>query len=101
AELSESSTSGFSGLSRDGSLASVLGVSFPRVLVGPFPWEFAPNGVMMLALLEQACWIVVSVFSIMGFRAARSDSSLAGASWIMPLFLVVAVALLIGFSISV
>lgn len=58
AELSTIASSGFGGLSSSNSLFSVLTVTFPRVLLGPFPWELSASGVMALAVLDQLCWML-------------------------------------------
>lgn len=100
-ELSEESVSGFPGLAEVRTVPEVLLVSFPRVFMGPFPWELSANSVMLLALMEQLCWITTAFFSVLAVHQFKRKPELSPASWIVPLYVITAVALIVGFSITV
>ncbi|GGF43703.1 hypothetical protein GCM10011519_16940 [Marmoricola endophyticus] len=61
--LSDGANSGFSGSSSGGYSDLVL-VRLPRVLAGPFPTEYRPSGVMVLAGVEGAIWLVAVLLAL-------------------------------------
>lgn len=101
AELSSIAESGFPGLGSQADLVNLLGVTAPRVLFGPFVWEFAPTGVMILAFAELACWLVVLLLALKGARRFRAGGLMAGAAWLLPILVIVLAALLLGLMMTV
>lgn len=101
AELSETASSGFPGLSWDATLPQVLAATVPRVLIGPFPWEWRPTGVMILAIIEWACWVLVLFLAWRGMRNARPGEPLRGVAWMIPFFVALTAAIMIGLCLTV
>lgn len=101
AELSSIATSGFPGLAAQVDLITLLGVTAPRVLFGPFVWEFAPTGVMILAVAELSCWLFVFLLSLKGARRFRSGQVMTGAAWLLPILFIALAALLLGLMMTV
>jgi len=100
-ELAAIASSGFPGLGRHAQLTDVIMVTGPRVLVGPFVWEFRVSSVMLLATVELACWLIVVVFAVRGIRLAYRTQALEPISWIFPVALIVAAVILVGLMFTV
>ncbi|MEW1961049.1 hypothetical protein AB0269_01145 [Microbacterium sp. NPDC077644] len=100
-ELSSIAESGFPGLGGQASLVDVLTVTAPRVLVGPFPWEFSPTAVMLLAFVELACWVLVAVLALRSLSTFRPGGALHDSRGLTSLILVVVVVILIGLALTV
>lgn len=65
-DLAISASSGFSGgeaLSSSSGYMDILTTNLPRVLFGPFVWEYRFTTVMMLAALEGLIWIATVYFA--------------------------------------
>lgn len=101
AELSETASSGFPGLGWDATLPQVISITAPRVAIGPFPWEMSLSGAMMLAQLEWLCWIVVLILVSRALRLARRNELLETTSWMVPFFVVLSGAILVGLMLTV
>lgn len=98
ADLSETASSGFPGLSDGTSLAGVFGITLPRVIAGPFPWEMSLDIAMLLALVDLACWLLVLLTGLIVIRNFGPDQPLGRANWMLPLFLITTGALVLGLS---
>lgn len=100
AELSSIAVSGFSGLSGRGTLTDVLAVTLPRVIAGPFPWEWSTSGVMMLAIAELACWVSIFVpAALISWQVLRRRPVIVpGVTvlWLTAVFLLAALSLSVG-----
>lgn len=101
AELSEIASSGFGGLTAGSSLGNIFMITAPRVLFGPFVWEFSSSPVMLLAFTELACWIFIVVTSMRGANFLCKDTSLQKAYWLLPAFFVVVLFILVGLTFTV
>ena len=105
AELSSIADSGFSGLGYNATLFEVLATTGPRVLFGPFPWEFELTGVMLLAFVEGAIWIVVLVMAaravLVGRKSRRVEDSAFDDLTVSPILLIVAAIVLLSLMLSV
>ncbi|MFJ6042639.1 hypothetical protein [Brachybacterium paraconglomeratum] len=98
ADLSETASSGFPGLSDGTSLTTVFLITVPRVIAGPFPWEMNGEFVMLLAFIDLACWLLVLSTSLLAVRLFREGKLLARANWMLPLVLITVAALVLGLS---
>jgi len=101
AELSETASSGFTGLGSSLDVGSIVRIIAPRVAFGPFPWELTTSGVMLLAAVELACWLLVLFFAWRGIRLTKPRGILHGSRWLIPIYIVVAFAILFGLMFTV
>lgn len=98
-DLATSAGSGFAGISGTSSLMEVLLIQGPRVVAGPFLWEFRPNGVMILAFSESLAWIMgVYLASRSGYMQSKQkvDREIAALFVCVALILVAALAISVG-----
>lgn len=100
--LGEGSSTGFISASHSGSGAlGVLTTAIPRVLVGPFPWEWVVSGGMILAIVGLASWLMILVPAVStlwgrkGFDRAGSRGC-STAIWIVALALLAMIAISVG-----
>lgn len=56
------------------SAISTLFIAMPRVLLGPFPWEWPTVGIILA--FDALCWLLVAWGIIMGIRQARRSELL-------------------------
>lgn len=101
AELSETASTGFPGLSWDANVPRVLSITVPRVAIGPFPWEWRFSGAMLLAQVEWACWILTLFLAWRALRASGHAGVLRTASWMMAFFVFLSGAILMGLTLTV
>ncbi|MBH0008128.1 hypothetical protein [Salinibacterium sp. SWN1162] len=105
AELSSIAASGFGGLGYNASLSEVLLTTAPRVLLGPFPWEFELSGVMLLAVMEGTIWLVVLALAaqaiVRGRRLTRPGGGPLDDLTASPILLIVAAVVLLALMLSI
>lgn len=97
-ELSTIASTGFPGLSWNNSLAGILIVTGPRILLGPLPWDMTLSGGMLLAALEGAAWLTVLGLALWSMRSFQETDQ---SSRLMTVIMVFVACILLGLMLSV
>jgi hypothetical protein len=96
--LSAEATSGFVGTGQsEGGITELILVTGPRVLVGPFPWEWQLNASMALSVVDGWVWAVTVLLALRGTRRVVAGPTRKAVFWALWVF---ASVLLVTFMVS-